>query len=117
MRISACSSDVCSSDLLDIDTPALALGRLAMLPCREILAARDDNHIAPSLIEIGVPALRDPVILHLPEGIGVGEIAVFAEQVGADGQHASLDVDTRLLALDRRAAARKENRRVGKKED
>src|SRR3546814_18938234 len=30
---------------LDIDTPALALGRLARLPCRDILAARDDNHI------------------------------------------------------------------------
>src|SRR3546814_3168622 len=39
-----------------------------------------------------------------PEGIGVGEIAVFAEQVGDDGQPARLDVEQRMIDLDRRAA-------------
>src|SRR3546814_4347672 len=38
-----------------------------------------------------------------PERIGVGEIAVLAEQVGNDRKPARLDIEQRMIDLDRRA--------------
>src|SRR3546814_4328756 len=104
MRISDWSSDVCSSDLVDIDAPALALRSSDELVAREIFARRDDHDIAPSLVEIGLAAFLDHDILLFPEAIAIGEIAVVAEQVGDDRQPARLGVEQGVFDLDRRAA-------------
>src|SRR3546814_15978834 len=88
MRISDWSSDVCSSDLV----------------AREIFSRRNDHRIAPALVEIGFAALGDHGSLQGPERIGVGEIAVVAEQVGDDREAARIGVEQRLIDLDRRAA-------------
>src|SRR3546814_16793945 len=88
MRISDWSSDVCSSDLV----------------AREIFSRRNDHRIAPALVEIGFAALGDHGSLQGPERIGVGEIAVVAEQVGDDREAARIGVEQRMIDLDRRAA-------------
>src|SRR3546814_9010966 len=69
---------------LDIDAPALALGRFAILPCREIVAARNDDDIGPSGVEIILAARLDHHILCGPEGIAIGKILLLAEQVADD---------------------------------
>src|SRR3546814_19951644 len=79
MRISDWSSDVCSSDLV----------------AREIFSRRNDHRIAPALVEIGFAALGDHGSLQGPERIGVGEIAVVAEQVGDDREAARIGVEQR----------------------
>src|SRR3546814_14182171 len=76
-----------------------------MLPCREILAARHDDHIAPSLVETGVAAFLDHGVLRFPERIGVGKIPVLAEPVGANRKPARLDTEHRMIDLERRTAA------------
>src|SRR3546814_17151042 len=48
----------------------------------EMLGRGDDHDIAPAFLQIGSAARRDGLVLRGPEGIGVGEIAVVAEQVG-----------------------------------
>src|SRR3546814_3249065 len=110
MRISDWSSDVCSSDLhlaigahIDIDAPALALGGLLIFPCREMLAGRDDHRIGPSGLDTGIPLRRDRGILRGPEGIGIAEIAILAEQVGDDALH-PLGVEQRMSDRDRLTA-------------
>src|SRR3546814_12279195 len=45
----------------------------------------------------------DHGVLRSPERIGVGEIAVLAEQVGNDRKPARLDIEQRMIDLDRRA--------------
>src|SRR3546814_5264632 len=67
---------------IDIDAPALALARLLIFPRMEMLGRGDDHDIAPAFLQIGSAARRDGLVLRGPEGIGVGEIAVVAEQVG-----------------------------------
>src|SRR3546814_21154997 len=67
---------------IDIDAPALALARLLIFPRMEMLGRGDDPDIAPDFLQIGSAARRDGLVLRGPEGIGVGEIAVVAEQIG-----------------------------------
>src|SRR3546814_16143213 len=69
---------------LDIDAPALALGRFAILPCREIVAARNDDDIGPSGVEIILAARLNPHILCGPEGIAIGKIFLLAEPDAAE---------------------------------
>src|SRR3546814_13335641 len=46
----------------------------------------------------------DDGLLLLPEGVGIGEIAVLAEQVGNDRETARLDIEQRVFDLDRSTA-------------
>src|SRR3546814_4311050 len=82
---------------LDIDAPALALGRFAILPCREIVAARNDDDIGPSGVEIILAARLDHHILCGPEGIAIGKILLLAEQVADDLALVIAKVEQRLV--------------------
>lgn len=70
---------------INIDTPALPLGRLFIFPAMERIGRGHDHDIAPAFLQIGGPTRLDGGVLGGPEGIGIGEIAVIAEQVG-DGR-------------------------------
>src|SRR3546814_10268013 len=90
---------------IDIDAPALALGGLLIFPCREMLAGRDDHRIGPSGLDTGIPLRRDRGILRGPEGIGIAEIAILAEQVGDDALHRSEEHTSELQSLMRNSYA------------
>ena len=78
---------------LDIDTAALALSRMGMIPRAEPVAARHDDDIGPTGFEILGPARLDSRHLRRPEGIGIGKEAVLAEQVGHGRKLGFFDIE------------------------
>src|SRR3546814_12918931 len=87
-----------------------------------MLGRRHDDRIGPALLDDSRTAGLDRGVLRGPERIGIGEIAVLAEQVGDGRKAARLDVEQRVANRDRLSAeqpclklvARSEERRVGK---
>src|SRR3546814_20616642 len=65
-------------------SPAVALGRFLMLPCRKVRMRWHDLDRAPAIFEIGGFALLDFGLLRRPKGVAVRKIAIFLEQVGDD---------------------------------
>lgn len=86
---------------IDIDAPALALCGLLIFPTVEALGRGDDDHIAPTRLEIGFAPFLDDRVLRRPESIGVGEIAIVAEQVGDQRALVALDIEQRMGRADR----------------
>lgn len=88
-RIAAADKALVEHDLAamrdgDIDLAALCFARLLMLPRLEIIVRPENDDVAPSGFEIGQSPRLNRRPLRFPKGIGVGEIALVAEQVGDD---------------------------------
>lgn len=70
----------------------------------EILACLQQHHLAPAVVEIGVASGGNRFVLLLPEQVGIGEIAVLAEQVRGDQAGIFVDGKQRHLGGNRLAA-------------
>ena len=70
---------------LDVDGAAIGLGGALVVPGVEARAALQHVHLRPTRRQQSVAHLGDGRILQAPERIGVGEVALLAEQVGDDG--------------------------------
>src|SRR3546814_9583000 len=91
----------CALPIFDIDAPAFPLARFLIFPGREMLGRRHDDRIGPALLDDSRTAGLDRGVLRGPERIGIGEIAVLAEQVGDGRKAARLDVEQRVANRDR----------------
>src|SRR3546814_4754749 len=69
-----------------------------------MLGRRHDDRIGPALLDDSRTAGLDRGVLRGPERIGIGEIAVLAEQVGDGRKAARLDVEQRVANRDRLSA-------------
>src|SRR3546814_8933445 len=86
------------------DLATLLLRAAFMLPAIKVGAAPHGDDIGPAAIAIEVGLLLDLGHLRGPERIGVGKIAVLAEQVGDDLAGVAREVEHRDLGCTRTAA-------------